>query len=200
MPSTTRTFIALPVPSAQDANLTRLQELLSPQVPGVRWASTFPFHATLAFLGDVHDTDLNAVCKAVEEAARPFPPLELRLEAVGAFPSPARPRVIWAGLKAGQPEVLEALHKTVFQAATVAGYRPDDRFTPHVTLGRLKYDRRDRKAPGLTGVLESFKSWSGGAFTAREVVTFSSSLTPDGPIYFPLARAPLSGKKTGVSP
>ena len=52
---------------------------------------------TLAFLGDVAELDLNRVCQAVAAAAAPFPRFDLRLEGVGAFPEPARPRVIWAG-------------------------------------------------------------------------------------------------------
>jgi 2'-5' RNA ligase len=201
MPSTTRTFIALPIPTTLDRPLTRLQAQLGTEAPGVRWTTTFPFHVTLAFLGDVLDADLNAVCQTVKEAARPFPPLECRLEGVGAFPSPARPRVVWAGLKASRPEVLNELQRAVFQAAIGAGYRPDDRFTPHVTLGRARYDRKDGKAADLSRLVESFRSWSGGAFTAREITTFSSALTPEGPIYAPLARAQLSGKKkTDVSP
>jgi 2'-5' RNA ligase len=205
MPKTTRTFIALPLPPSLDQKLTRLQSLLAPDIPGARWTTTFPFHMTLAFLGDVYDADLNAVCKAVEEAARVFPPIELLVQGIGAFPNPARPRVIWAGLTADQPSLLAELQQAIVLAVTRAGYRPDDsRFTPHATLGRIKYDRKnDRKIPreaDLTGVLEQFQSWSGGQFTAREIVTFSSSLTPDGPTYTPLAKARLSGKKTGLSP
>ena len=51
--------------SRSGAKLTRLQTLLEPQVPAARWTRTEPFHLTLAFLGDVHDTDLHKVCKAV---------------------------------------------------------------------------------------------------------------------------------------
>ena len=94
MARTTRTFIALPVPSALGEKLTRLQSLLAPKVPAARWSSSPPFHMTLAFLGDVPDNDLNTVCKAVAEASLPFSPFELRLESVGAFPNPAPPRAL----------------------------------------------------------------------------------------------------------
>ena len=73
MARTTRTFIALAVPSALGEKLTRLQGLLAPKVPAARWSSSPPFHMTLAFLGDVHDTDLHKVCKAVAEASLLFP-------------------------------------------------------------------------------------------------------------------------------
>ncbi len=201
MPKTTRTFIALPIPTALGERLTRLQAALAPQVPQARWSSSSPFHMTLAFLGDVPDTDLNEVCKAVAEAAGPFSPLELRLEGVGAFPSPSRPRVIWAGLAAPETTILVDLQRAIVKGLAKAGYRPDDeRFTPHTTLGRIRSDRRGPRPADLTEILAPYQTWSGGAFIAGEVITFASTLTPDGPVYAPLARAPLAAKKTTASP
>jgi 2'-5' RNA ligase len=155
---------------------------------------------TLAFLGDVLDNDLNAVCKAVTQASGPFPPFELRLEGVGAFPSPVKPRVLWAGLKSLVPSVLAELQEGVVQAVTNVGYRPDDqRFTPHVTLGRIRPDRRGPLPDDLTTILKPHQSWSGGSFLVSEVITYASTLSQDGPAYAPLARASLTGKKTAQS-
>ncbi len=201
MARTTRTFIALPVPSALGEKLTRLQSLLAPKVPAARWSSSPPFHMTLAFLGDVPDNDLNTVCKAVADASLPFSPFELRLESVGAFPNPARPRVLWAGLTAADLSPLFELQKAIVNGVTDAGYRPDDqRFTPHVTLGRIRPDRRGRDPLDLTTILQPYLTWSAGTFRVGEVITFASTLTPEGPAYAQLARAPLSGKKTVASP
>jgi 2'-5' RNA ligase len=197
MPKTTRTFIAVAIPDPLGQKLTRLQAQLAPDVPGARLTTTLPFHVTLAFMGDVLDVDLNQVCTAVAESADPFPPYEVRLEGVGAFPNPARPRVIWAGLTATDPSPLLELRKAIVRGVTRVGYRPDDqRFTPHTTLGRIKSDRRGPHPPDLTKVLEPYQAWSAGSFTVSEVITFASTLTPEGPIYAPLARAPLTGKKT----
>ena len=200
MPKTTRTFIAIPIPQALGEKLTRLQSLLAPQVTAARWTSTLPFHMTLAFLGDVPDNELNVVCKAVALACGPAQPFELRLEGVGAFPGPTKPRVLWAGLRAPDASLLAGLQKSVVQAVTQAGYRPEDqRFTPHTTLGRIRPDRREPLPGDLTGILKSVQNWSGGSFTVSEVITYASTLSPEGPVYAPLARAPLTGKKTGAS-
>ena len=86
---TTRTFVAIPVPDSLGSKLTRLQTLLAPDLPGVRWSVVSPFHLTLAFLGDVADTELNKVCRTVEEVAADFPPFDLRLEGLGVFPNPS---------------------------------------------------------------------------------------------------------------
>jgi 2'-5' RNA ligase len=197
MARTTRTFVALPVPSLLGDKLTRLQELLGSKISSVRWSSGLPFHLTLAFLGDVPDPDLNRVCKAVAEASLPFSCFELCLEGVGAFPSPARPRVLWAGLAAADMTPLAELQKVIIKKMTAIGYRPEDqRFTPHVTLGRIRSDHRGHVSPDLTTVLQDYLTWSAGTFVVRDVVTFASTLTPEGPAYAQLARAPLAGKKT----
>ncbi len=195
MAKSTRTFIAVPVPEVLGEKLKRLQELLAPKVPSARWSSSPPFHMTLAFLGDVLDSDLNRVCKAVAEASLPFSPFELRLEGVGAFPNPARPRVLWAGLTATDLTSLLALQKAIVKQVTAVGYRPDDkRFTPHVTLGRIRSDRNGKPPLDLTSILQPYLSWSAGTFLLNEVVTFASTLTSEGPEYVQLARAALSSK------
>ncbi len=156
---------------------------------------------TLAFLGEVPDNDLNPLCKGVAEASLPFPFFELRLEGVGVFPNPARPRVLWAGLAAADMTPLMELQKAIVKKVTTIGYRPDDqRFTPHVTLGRIRSDQRGQASLDLTGTLQAYLNWSAGTFLVREVITFASTLTPEGPAYAQLARAPLSGKKTVPTP
>ena len=200
MPKTTRTFVAFGIPATLGERLARLQTQLAAQIPEVRWSETRPFHLTLAFLGDVADVDLNPVCKAVSAASGPFAPFTMRIEGVGAFPSPARPRVLWAGLTAAKSTVFE-LQKAIVQALSAVGYRPEDqRFTPHTTLGRIKSDRRDPLAHDLTSILKPLQSWSGGEFQVNEVITYASTLSKAGPVYAPLARAPLTGKNQTGSP
>ncbi|QEH38500.1 2'-5'-RNA ligase [Aquisphaera giovannonii] len=205
MPKSTRTFVAIALPPPAASRLRRLQEELAPAFPAARWSPGEAFHLTLAFLGDVLDSDLHAVCRRVAEAAAPLRPFELSLEGVGVFPDPRRPRVIWAGLTAPDLAPLQAAQRAVAEACKAAGYRPDDRFTPHVTLGRIRQDRRrPRPAPADAAPADDptapFRGWTGGSFRASSVVTFSSTLDPEGPVYTPLATAPFAGKKIDASP
>lgn len=195
MRETTRTFIAIPIPEPIGLKLGRKQAELTPEVPGCRWTASSPFHLTLAFLGDIRNRDLNELCRAVAAATGPFERFELRLEGLGAFPSPQKPRVVWAGVTAPDLNPLLDLRKAIVQAATQAGYRPDDpRFHPHITLGRIKSDRGP--SYDLTRLVDREQTWSAGTFTAVEVVTYASTLDPKGPSYAPLGRARLAGKKT----
>jgi len=191
---TTRTFIAIPVPEPLAAKLTRLQTLLAPEIPGARWSEISPFHLTLAFLGDVEDTDLHTICEAVEETAASFPPISLILERLGAFPDAEQARVLWVGLSGSELPVLHAIQAHLADACARLKYPCDSRFHPHVTVARLK--RKREGSPDLTAQLNHFRTWAAGSLKVKELVTYSSSLSPEGPIYTPLARATLSGKKS----
>src|SRR4051794_3152420 len=88
MPQTTRTFVAVPVPGKLGEKLAPLQSLPGEECPRGPSGPPVHFHLTLAFLGDVENTDLDAVCRGVAGAAAAFGPLELRLEGLGTFPAP----------------------------------------------------------------------------------------------------------------
>lgn len=200
MAQTTRTFLAIDVPPQVADRLTKLQHKLAPLVPAFRWADATPFHLTLAFLGDVPFAELNEVCEAARKAARATKRFEVQVAGLGAFPKPDRPRVAWAGFAGPGLEPLAELHKAVVSNLRRIGRPPEDaRFTPHVTLGRLKAGAGRGKAPSpapdLAPLVEEYREWSPGAFIVGEVVAYSSTLTPEGPTYAALARAPLASAK-----
>ena len=153
---------------------------------------------TLAFLGDVPNRDLDGLCEHVASSVRFFEPLELRFLGLGAFPSPVRPRVLWTGVSATAPERLKEIREAVVAAAALGGYRVDDeRFHPHVTLGRFKPGRRG--TCDLTAVVERYRAWSCGEFTAVDVVGFASRAVGAGANYEVLSRGCLNGEKSGSS-
>ncbi len=191
MANTTRTFIAVEVPKGPSDQLGRLQRSLGPEAPNVRWVAPEHFHITLAFLGDVPHNDIAPLCRAVGDAVAPFDRFELRLEGLGAFPSPQKPRVIWVGAIGPGADALVKLQRAVADAVNAAGHPPDERFHPHVTIGRPKPGRG--KPTDLAPMMPRYQTWSPGSLRVVEVVTFSSTQTAEGPIYAPLARAKLRG-------
>ena len=199
MASTTRTFVALTIPEVQRTRLGRLQGLIAPEIPGARWVTPEMFHVTLAFLGDVPDVDLNGVCRAVADASAGVGQFTLNLQSLGAFPDPNRPRVVWVGLTGPGLDVLSILQKKIVQAVDRVGYTPeDDRFSPHLTLGRIK--ARKGEDVDINRLVAHYRTWSAGNFPVAEVVTYASTLTPEGPAYMPLARTTLRKEKTDSNP
>jgi RNA 2',3'-cyclic 3'-phosphodiesterase len=201
MAEMTRTFVAIEVPESLGEVLASWQRSLAPEVAGCHWtdAAQRRFHATLAFLGDVRNRDLNEVCTAVTAAACAFDPFELELRGVGAFPNPKRPRVVWAGLTVVGNASLVELQRAIASAVATTGYATaDSDFHAHVTLGRFRPDRgrnRGARPPDVTSVVENHRLDSAGTFVVSEVLTLASSLAPAGSSYRTLACAPLEGKK-----
>ena len=201
MSDTTRTFVALAVPDPLTLRISRLQEQLAGAVEGVRWEVASPFHITLAFLGDVAHSDLVTVCRTVQDEARNFTPLTLQLEGLGAFPDVTRARVVWSAISGPDLSTLLELQAAIARDVALVHYPTDQKpFHPHVTLGRAAHGhRRGRNsspAPDISRLVNHYKTWRAGPFTVNEVITFSSTLTRDGPVYAPLGRAPFASAKS----
>jgi RNA 2',3'-cyclic 3'-phosphodiesterase len=194
MSECTRTFIAIALPEPVAQELARLQTELSPEVVGCQWTSTRPFHITIAFLGDVPDSDLNQICQTVTASTVSLDQFEVDVHGLGAFPNASRPRVVWAGVTATNINALNELQESVVGSLERVGHGPDDpRFHPHVTLGRIKHSRHGNRR--VQALIERWADWSAGGFTVTDVFVMASILGRAGPRYKVLGRCPLDGKK-----
>ncbi len=159
----------------------------------MKWVGPENLHVTMLFLGEVDDRAVLEVCRAVGDGCRPLAPFTMNVETVGCFGNPRRPRTIWVGIGEGSEEV-KALHAVLESRLLELGYyrREERQFTPHITLGRVK---QDGSAKDLAPLLQKKADWQAGAVEVREVLVMASQLTPQGPIYTVLSRAPLQGSK-----
>jgi 2'-5' RNA ligase len=180
-----RTFIAVDLGKTIRDRAVALQEQLARAGTEVKWVEPENIHVTLLFLGEVQDREVPRVCQIAADGARAQPVFLLSVEGVGCFPNPRRPRVVWVGVGAGaQP--LCALHDALEGPLQELGYRREERrYTPHVTLGRVKSDRPTDR---LGAELGAHAGWKGGETTVRELLVMSSQLTPRGPVYTVLSR------------
>lgn len=188
----TRTFIGIDIGDAIRTNAIALQKELAKTGAEVKWVEEESMHVTLLFLGEVDDRELHAVCKAVKEAAASEPPFALRVSGVGAFPTPRRPKILWAGITDGA-KTLQRLYTALEERMLDLGcYRKEERgYTPHLTLGRVK---GDADSFTLASEIPKRLAWDGGRTTVDEVLVFSSELNRDGPVYTVIGRASLTGK------
>lgn len=131
-----RAFLALPVVAPALQQIESLFEQLKTAVDGVRWAPVQTVHITLHFFGSIDD---DSVARALQELQPVFAaqaPIRLQLRGLGAFPSEARPRVLWCGV-AGDTDALRDLDQRCAEALAGAGFPVEGRpFQPHCTLGR----------------------------------------------------------------
>lgn len=186
-----RTFIAVELAPEIRTRAVELVESLRPAGGDARWVEPHNMHLTLKFLGDVREEALADVCRVVTKAAADFAPFDITLGGAGAFPDTRRPRTLWIGVTRGQPELVR-LQTAIERVLAKRGFRKENRaFHPHLTIGRV---RESGPAMGELGQrIQNHADFAAGDSTVRDVVVFASHLSPAGPTYEPLARAPLIG-------
>jgi 2'-5' RNA ligase len=160
-----RLFVAIEPPASALDELAFAVAPLQAAAPELRWTSRNAWHVTVAFLGEVDEAILPGLSTRLARAAHRHPPLELALAGGGAFPAPARARVLWAGLRADR-RVLRLLAASVAAGARRAGAPPPDegrKYSPHLTVARC---REPADVSPLTAALSAF---SGTEWTASSI-------------------------------
>src|ERR1700761_2945513 len=166
-----RLFVALSIPDVVAHGLMLLQG----GVRGARWQAREQLHLTLRFIGEVDGRDAHALDDAL--AGIDAPAFELQLHAVGQFGN-KQPHSLWAAAR--QNDLLDHLQRKVDSAIRRVGVPADaHKFTPHVTLARLRHPDLDKTREWLThhALFTSSKT----AVDAFHL--YSSKLTSDGSIY-----------------
>lgn len=157
--------------------------------PSTETRDPSPTHLTLRFLGEVPPEQLEAVSAAIAESVRESHPYDLVLEGIGAFPSPARPRVVWQGAVTGGPETSEIAARLSAALARI-GFPPErEHFVPHVTLFRVRSAALHRRALALLSGEEPPPP--ARTVSVREVALKESTLTPKGAVHRTLRTFPL---------
>ena len=158
-----------------------------------RWVTVEQIHVTVAFLAEVPDRKLDDLVERLARAAARRTAFATAVAGGGAFPNPARARVIWAGLDLddrGRTE-LTRLATGARAAANRAGVPVDGRrFRPHVTLARLG---RPEEVSSWVRLLDAYR---GPAWTVDRLTLVASYLGegPRGrPRYQPVEEFALRG-------
>ncbi len=167
-----RMFVALVPPAGA---LEHLAEFLTPRheaEPGFRWTVWEQWHITLAFMSQVQERHLDDLVARLERAAARRTSFDLRITGGGAFPNPARAKVLYAGLDTGpHGEELKRLATGARAAASKSGAETNGgRFHPHLTLARIG------RAAEVTRWVRVLEAYDGPPWTADEVALIESHL------------------------
>jgi 2'-5' RNA ligase len=183
-----RLFIAIEIPDPVKKELTVVQGRLRGAGVDASWTRAEGMHLTLKFLGEVSEQRVPEIMSSLRMATEGIGPLGFSVSGVGTFPNPIKARVVWIGL-AGDTDKLARLQVAVENAMFLLGMAREERkFTPHLTLGRIKYIRsRDRWAK----TLEEVKDISLPGFEATSVSLMKSELKPSGAVYTEMGSAEL---------
>lgn len=182
-----RAFLALLLPEEMILAAAEVQEQLRPRFPegAVKWVESENFHLTLRFFGDLDRKRRERAEEVVAGLDRGFGSVPVAIAGVSAFPGAARPQTIWLALDDGQG-ALDALAAEIDRRVRGAGFGPADKpWKSHLTLGRVRRDRKLRVEPSWTAGL----TWGSGKSTIRSIALMQSELRPQGPRYTPLRTA-----------
>ncbi|MDI3299061.1 MAG: RNA 2',3'-cyclic phosphodiesterase [Bacillota bacterium] len=179
-----RLFVAVSLEALAAGPLEAIRTEWGSRLPGLRWVERSNLHLTLRFLGETARERVEPLVRRLERVERPAAGAPVRLAGGGAFPQPARARVIWLGVEA---EWLAPLARAVEAAIREAGWPAEERpFQPHLTVARA----RRGESVDAAGLLEGWQGRLWAAGSVSEFALYRSQLRPAGPLYTVVARFP----------
>lgn len=180
-----RLFVALEIPHHAASHLSMLRGGL----PGARWIDMENYHLTLRFIGDIEHHMADEVAHALERVQRR--PFALGFAGLGAFGG-RKPHSLYA-VPTGTPD-LHDLQAEIAGICRRLGLPTDPRkFTPHVTLARLRNGSARAVANYLTVrggfhvtpfkvdrfvLMSSRNSVGGGPYIAEQIYPLSLDMVP----------------------
>ena len=175
-----RLFTGLEIP----ADLGQSLSLLRGGLPGARWIDPENYHITLRFIGDIDDRLAGDIASLLDGVRRRS--FEVRFGGLTVFGG-RKPRAIVVGVEPIQPLVeLQAELERLMQRL---GLEPEGRkFTPHVTLARL----RDVSSRDVAEYLSTRGPLFGASFKVSRFVLFSARASVGGGPYVVEADYPLA--------
>lgn len=166
-----RLFTGLEIPQDVAMDL----DMMRGGIMGGRWIDRESFHITLRFIGDIDDGLAREIAYELDGVeARPF---KLRLKGIDVFGG-NKPHTLYAGIEENaELRRLQSIHERICQ---VLGLNAEARkFTPHVTLARLK----EPDVLDLQRYLASHSLYKSRSFDVARFVLFSSRPSRGGGPY-----------------
>ncbi len=173
-----RAFTALEVSGPVLDSLVSFQGEIRGTNADVKLVERENLHFTVKFLGEI--TDAQAAEARQRLGSLSLRGAEVEVRGAGAFPSPSRPRVVWAGVAREHESVVAPIAEAVIASLEGVGERDDRPVRAHITLGRVRSGRNARE---LSELLRKNSDRLFGVVRLSALKLKSSVLTPGGPIY-----------------
>jgi 2'-5' RNA ligase len=180
-----RLFVAVALDEAARSACAAAAMRLRDEGFAARWTPPEGYHLTVAFLGAVDAARSAEVEDAMHGAAADLAPLDVPLDALGAFPNPRRARIVWAG-PARPVEAFAHACGAVRHRFGALGFAFDEHTDAHVTLARsdggsplpsVPPPRAVQHAAALT-LFESVTEPAGTRYVAFAAAPFGQALVP----------------------
>ncbi|MFW6134444.1 MAG: RNA 2',3'-cyclic phosphodiesterase [Elusimicrobiota bacterium] len=142
-----RLFIAIPISEDIRKGIEDIQDDLKKKLKKgkIRWVEPHKIHLTLNFLGNIESEKKDKIIQAMKKSVKEAKQFKIEIKNGGVFPSARRPRVLWIGCQDTENKVTD-IKKKLDKELKVIGYKREKRkYTPHLTVGRIKYIRKNSK-------------------------------------------------------
>jgi RNA 2',3'-cyclic 3'-phosphodiesterase len=187
MPDTIRCFLALTIPA--ESAVRRVLKELSAMGRALKAVEPENLHVTLKFFAAAETKLIPEIHAVALAAAARHARSQATLAGLGAFPNAQRPNVIWAGLEGTGAQTLCALAAELDGPLEAIGFpREDRRFTPHLTLARVKA----RPPQELRELLQRHAETVFATAPVDEIELIRSEPGPEGSRYTVLETCPLA--------
>ena len=179
-----RTFLALELPQIVRNKLSVHAELISgyDKLKQIRWLPKENYHVTLVFLGNVEYVLIGSLQLKLIQNLSLIKAVTYRFSEITPFPFSGSPKIVAAMLEYSD-ELMQLQYNTAKCVRAFGISLERSRFTPHVTLGRLKsHSRKSIAFQPQPIFLEG---------VSEKVVIFQSELAPKGAVYTSLGEISL---------
>lgn len=187
-----RAFISLNLTEEKKREFSEIQnrvkDLLDNRViDSIKWEGKDKFHQTIFFLGDVPENVAGKISADLEKikSGINFDKINFIAKEISAFPNLRSPRVLTIGLENPDGNVF-LLYDKICENLSPYGFIPDKKFHPHITLGRVK---RDKKI-NLVSLKEKINF--NIEFSCEDFFLMESKLDSRGSVYREIKKFPLA--------
>jgi 2'-5' RNA ligase len=171
-----RSFIAIELPETVKKALAEFQQELGKCGADVRWIRSENIHLTLKFLGNIEEDKADIIAERLKGTCKGHSGFKVNISGTGVFPNKRSPRVLWAGISLN--EEIVTLQEGIEDAMASLGFeREKRRFSPHLTLGRL---RSSRGKQAVLDKMDAYRENIFGIMDVDSVLLMRSDLGPSG--------------------
>jgi 2'-5' RNA ligase len=191
-----RIFIGLPLPEKTKNVLVEIQDELKKDVDeeDVKWVERENLHQTLVFLGHKTKKEIEKI-KEIMSKLKDFQALKLELYRLEFHPDQRRARIVLISLS-GEDDKLTSYYHQLRLPLQLADIEFDTRFSPHITLGRVRQVQgKSLFSDKTVDRIQDFFRERDKAFVIDKAVLYESELSQDGPTYRPLYKVEFQPRK-----
>lgn len=175
-----RLFIAVPLAPGIGKKLSIAQHSLARAKTRVTWVDPESMHITIKFIGDYPASEIGKVRDMMAASLVGCTPSRLHFAGLSFFPNEKSPRVIKVD-STDESGILTHAHNYLDKALCPLGVPSENRrFTPHITLGRLK---NTADIGTLVRIAQEYQDFKFGSMDVSSLTLFASKLDRNGPKY-----------------